>query len=90
MRRNQTLSQRAQTSVIAPRSCVSSGSSQTAARGWRFGTKTKNENSAVNQIASRDQRKISGAGFRCARQPHFAAGRPLRQANALTGGHGAR
>ena len=63
MRRNQTLSQRAQTSVIAPRSCVSFGSSQTAARGWRFGTKTKNENSAADQIARRDQRKISGAGF---------------------------
>ena len=31
-----------------------------------------------------------GRGIPCARQPQFAAGRPLRQANALTGGHGAR
>ena len=31
-----------------------------------------------------------GRGISRARQPHFAAGRPLRQANALTGGHGAR
>src|SRR5437867_1572615 len=52
MRRNQTLSQRAQTSVIAPRSWVSDGSSQRPARGWRFGTKTTNANSAAAQIAA--------------------------------------
>src|SRR3954467_9768887 len=59
MRRNQTLSQRAQTSVTAPRSCVSEGSSQTPARGCRFGTKTKSANSAAAQVAARVQRKIS-------------------------------
>ena len=90
MRRNQTLSQRAQTSVTAPRSWVSVGSSQIAARGWRFGSNTSNENSAAAQIARRDQSEDLGRGIPRARQPHFAAGRPLRQANALTGGHGAR
>src|SRR5581483_4238712 len=38
MRRNQTLSQRAQMSVTQPRSRVSDGSSQRSARGWRPGS----------------------------------------------------
>ena len=62
MRRNQTLSQRAQTSVTQPRSRVRVGSSQRAAFGCRFGSKTSQANSAPAQIAARLQRKIPIAG----------------------------
>ena len=58
------LSQRAQMSVTDPRSRVTEGSSQRAASGCRFGSKTRNAKSAAAQIAARLQRKISTAGLR--------------------------
>ena len=66
MRRNQTLSQRAQMSVTQPRSRVSEGSSQRAASGWRFGSNTSHANSAAAQIAARLQTKMPTAGPRAA------------------------
>jgi hypothetical protein len=61
MRRKWTESQRAQTSVTEPRSCVSAGSSQRAAFGFRSGSRVRRANSAAAQTASRDQTKISMA-----------------------------
>ena len=61
MRRKWTESQRAQTSVTAPRSCVSAGSSQRDAFGFRIGSSVRSAMSAASQIPARDQRKISTA-----------------------------
>src|SRR5918992_1771893 len=59
MRRNQTLSQRAQTSTRSPRSRVSSGRSQRSASGCRFGSKRRKAATTAAQIAARLQRNRS-------------------------------
>jgi hypothetical protein len=59
MRRNQTLSHRAQTSIRNPASRVSSGRSQRSTRGWRFGSKVRYAKTTAAQMAARLQRKTS-------------------------------
>src|ERR671924_124359 len=59
IRRNQTESQRAQTSTRKPASFVSSGRSQRATRGWTFGSKVRYAPTTASQIAARLQRKTS-------------------------------
>src|SRR6266446_1639650 len=87
MRRNQTLSQRAQTSIAYPRSCVSLGSSHRAACGWRFGSKTTKAKIAAAQIAARLQAKSSVTGLRAERHPELGPA-STGPSYPLTGAHG--
>ena len=90
MRRNQTLSQRAQTSVTAPRSCVSDGivPDVRARVAVRLEDEQREERRGPDRGACPEE--DLGRGVSGARQPQLAACRPLRRAHALTGGHDAR